>query len=180
MIEIRAKDSDAVLLRIPADALAGASLAGLALPAADLAGADLRGADLRGVDLGKARLAGADLRGAHLEGADLTSADLTDADLTGAHLTDGVFVAATLLRTRMSRADARAPRSSSPRCGIRVCENASFVRADFSHATVVGCDFSGADLPRPRSATRPGGSAAWPTRPSRWPCSTAPAWRSPT
>ena len=59
MIEIRAKDSDSVLLRIPADDLAGASLAGLALPGADLAGADLRGVDLRGTDLSKARLAGA-------------------------------------------------------------------------------------------------------------------------
>src|SRR6185437_3062739 len=96
MIEIRAKDSNSVLLRIPADELAGASLAGLALPGADLAGADLRGVDLRGTDLCKSRLAGADLRGAHLDGADLTSADLTDADLGGAHLTDAMFLAATL------------------------------------------------------------------------------------
>jgi uncharacterized protein YjbI with pentapeptide repeats len=56
MLEIRAKDSDSVLLRLRADALAGARLAGFALPGADLAGADLRGVDLRGTDLGKSRL----------------------------------------------------------------------------------------------------------------------------
>ena len=67
MLEIRARDSDAVLWRTGADTLVGASLAGLALPGADLAGADLRGVDLRGADLCKARLTGANLRQARLD-----------------------------------------------------------------------------------------------------------------
>ena len=46
MLEIRARDSDTVLWRTPADTLVGASLAGLALPGADLTGADLEHDDL--------------------------------------------------------------------------------------------------------------------------------------
>src|SRR5690242_19045879 len=67
MIEIRARESDTVLLSLPADSLAGASFAGRGRPAADLAGAELsraffaaprlEGADLTGATLGRTVLA---------------------------------------------------------------------------------------------------------------------------
>src|SRR2546422_10229860 len=69
MVEIRHKDSDAVLRRVRAASLEGASLAR----------ADLRGADLRETNL----------RGANLRGADLRGADLRETILTGANL--GMF-----------------------------------------------------------------------------------------
>ena len=108
MIEIRSRDSDTVLLRLPLDTLAGADLARLALTGADLAGADLQGTDIRGADLCKARLSGADLRGARLDGADLTLADCSTADLTGAHLADAMCIAVTFCdKSRMRRLNFR-------------------------------------------------------------------------
>jgi hypothetical protein len=69
MIEIKHKDTGAVLHTVEADTLSGA----------DLSGADLRWADLIGANLSWANLHGADLRRADLRGADLSGADLSGA-----------------------------------------------------------------------------------------------------
>ena len=73
-IEIRRRDTGAVLHTVDADTLIRA----------DLRRADLSGADLTGTNLCGASLCGAYLTGADLSGADLSVADLTRADLRGA------------------------------------------------------------------------------------------------
>src|ERR1044072_2753932 len=99
MLEIRARDSDAVLWRTGDDTLVGASLAGLALPGADLAGADLRGAALRGADTCKARLTGANLQQAvdkiERAGREALGAQLAEAGVA-ASVAERVFGIATL------------------------------------------------------------------------------------
>lgn len=125
MIEIRHKETGAVLHRLEADTLQGAKLAGLNLCSADLHGANLAGADLtgvvcsgidlRGANLAHANLSGvyllqADLRGANLDGAlllivSLDGADLTGASLAGANLTGSYLAEARLTRTRLTYAN---------------------------------------------------------------------------
>jgi hypothetical protein len=121
MVEIRHKDTGAILHRLDVDTLEMARLAGLNLCDADLAGANLAGADLTGAvcraarmqganlaraNLTSAYLADADFRNANLSGAvmvpvsldsaDLTGANLTGADLTGAYLAEAKLTQATL------------------------------------------------------------------------------------
>ena len=86
MIEIRHKDTGAVLLRVEADTLEGADLSG-----SNLEGAMLWGANLTGANLARAVLKHASLTGALLGGADLRAARLKGADLTGA-LLEGVML----------------------------------------------------------------------------------------
>ena len=73
-IEIRHRDTGAVLRTVNAETLRGI----------DLAGADLSGANLRGANLSGADLSGANLSGANLSGANLSWADLSGANLSGA------------------------------------------------------------------------------------------------
>ena len=77
-MQIRHKNTGAVIREVEGDTLRGADLR-----EADLSGADLSWADLRGANLSWADLSGADLRGANLRGADLRGADLRGADLRG-------------------------------------------------------------------------------------------------
>lgn len=125
-VEIRHKETGAVLHRLPIDTLEGASLPGLYFCDADLAGANLAGAnlagaifraaDLRGANLARANLRGtylfeADLRGANLaearmfivslDSADLSGANLTGADLTGSYLAEAKLTQATLCYTNL-------------------------------------------------------------------------------
>src|SRR2546425_6767476 len=86
MIEIKHKDTGAVLLRVEADTLEGADLSG-----SNLEGAMLWGANLTGANLARAVLKHASLTGALLGGADLRAARLKGADLTGA-LLEGVML----------------------------------------------------------------------------------------
>lgn len=122
MVEIRHRQTSAVLLSIDAvhlqgATLAGADLRGAALAAKDLRqanfhqarldGADLRRADLRGAWLGDTTLSGADLRWARLQGAwlkraDLSHADLRKANLQGAHLLGTSLLGADLRETNLS------------------------------------------------------------------------------
>ena len=85
-IEIRHRDTGAVLHTVNADTLRGADLSRTDLTGADLTEADLRGAYLTKTDLTGAYLDGADLRGAYLSGANLSEAYLDGADLSGANL----------------------------------------------------------------------------------------------
>src|SRR5690242_16225525 len=62
-LEIKHRQTGAVLLRVGADTLAGAKLRHAELPHADLRGMDLREADLSGAILSHADLTGADLSG---------------------------------------------------------------------------------------------------------------------
>lgn len=73
-IEIKHRDTGAILRTVDADTLYGADLSWANLGGADLSGADLRGAYLRGVYL----------IGANLTRANLTGANLTRANLRGA------------------------------------------------------------------------------------------------
>lgn len=77
-IEIKHRDTGAILRTVDADTLYGSYLS-----RADLSGANLREADLRG-----AYLYGASLRGSYLSRADLRGAYLTEADLYGATIGD--------------------------------------------------------------------------------------------
>jgi uncharacterized protein YjbI with pentapeptide repeats len=81
MIEIKHRETGAVLYRSERSSLAGADLTGAGLAGADLAGQYLEQAELTGADL-----TDADLRRADLVAADLTGADLRGADLRGALL----------------------------------------------------------------------------------------------
>ena len=69
MIEIKHRETGAVLHTVQADTLIGADLSGL-----DLRGSFLIGSDLRGADLRDACLIGADLRGANPIDADMSGA----------------------------------------------------------------------------------------------------------
>lgn len=109
-LQIRHKDTDAVLLRFDGKTLCGADLRGAALAGADLlredlSGADLRGADLSGADLSRACLRGANLRGAELQNAELVRADLTGALLAGANLAGADLRGAQLAQADLSSAD---------------------------------------------------------------------------
>jgi uncharacterized protein YjbI with pentapeptide repeats len=126
-VEIRHKETGAMLHQLAIDTLEGASLPGLYFCHADLAGANLAGAnlagaifretDLRGAILRRANLRGAylfqaDLRGANLAEAQmfvvsLDSADLTGANLTGADLTGSYLAEATLRRATLCYTDLR-------------------------------------------------------------------------
>jgi hypothetical protein len=125
MVEIRHKQTGAVLLQQSTDTLERANLAGANFCDADLRGANLSGADLtgalfrnadlRGANLTQVRVGGAyfflsDLREANLSGAFLfsdsfDSADLTDANLTGANLTGAYLAEAKLVRTTLTYAN---------------------------------------------------------------------------
>ena len=84
-IEIKHRDTGAVLKAVEAETLGGAYLNG-----ANLSGAYLSGANLNGANLGRANLSGADLIGA----------DLSRANLSGARLswTSGSLLGCVLLR----------------------------------------------------------------------------------
>ena len=82
-IEIRHRDTGAVLHTVGADTLRGADLRGANLYGANLCGADLRGANLTGAYLYGAGLRKADLTKAYLSGANLTGADLKGATIGG-------------------------------------------------------------------------------------------------
>ena len=69
MIEIKHKDTGAVLHTVEADTLSGADLRWADLSEATLSGAHLTGADLRWADLSEATLSGANLSEANLTGA---------------------------------------------------------------------------------------------------------------
>jgi hypothetical protein len=78
MIEIRGRARGEVVLRVPAETLAGADLSHASLVGADLRGQVLSGACLWHANLMNADLSGADLCGANLLGAILWGAELTD------------------------------------------------------------------------------------------------------
>jgi hypothetical protein len=86
MIDIRHRETGALLLQINAETMAGIQLSDQVLR-----GADLRGADLRGAQLRRAYVIDVDLREANLENARLNGADLTDVLLSGANLRGAHF-----------------------------------------------------------------------------------------
>ena len=77
MLEIKHRDTGAVLLALDAVTLSGAKLYRADLSGAELSGADLSGANLSGANLSGAYLSGADLSGAYLSGAILSGAVLS-------------------------------------------------------------------------------------------------------
>jgi len=79
MIEIKHRETGAVLHTVNAETLSGANLWGAYLSLADLSGVYLSLANLSGADL-----SGADLSGAKLSGADLSRAKLSGANMSGA------------------------------------------------------------------------------------------------
>jgi pentapeptide repeat protein/TIR domain-containing protein len=120
LIEIRHKQTGAVLHRLEIETLEGASLSGLSLSGADLSGANLAGADLFGAvcyhtDLRGANLTRANLKGAYLADTDLRDANLTDAlmlvvsldsaDLSGANLANANLTGAYLAEARLTGAN---------------------------------------------------------------------------
>ncbi len=138
MIEIRHRESQAVILRRAAETLAEALLAGEKLLYGDLLDQDLSGADLCQCDL-----AGADLSGASLEGADVSVVLLLRADrrrvringarMLGVYFTDAEFVRGSFQVSRFP--DAR-------------LWDAVLDRADLSYTRPLDGDFTGADLDR--------------------------------
>ena len=113
MIEIKHKETGAVLLTLAADCLAGENLDHSHLVGADLQGADLTGANLQGADLDNA-----DLRGANFRAAMLRGADLSGADLSGATFGDGVQSNAAVL-SGCSLRDARVTSCDMPYVDLR-------------------------------------------------------------
>jgi hypothetical protein len=106
MIEIK-DDTGAVLHRLDAPTLAGASLANCYLRKAQLAEADLRGANLRDADLREANLRGADLRDAKIDDANFDDAVLEAANLEGMKVSSlkTSFARTKLATANMSGAD---------------------------------------------------------------------------
>jgi uncharacterized protein YjbI with pentapeptide repeats len=74
MIEIRHKDTKAIICTVNANNLIGIDLSGRALRGANLAGDNLSGANLSGANLEYANLWGANLSGATLSGANFNKA----------------------------------------------------------------------------------------------------------
>jgi Pentapeptide repeats (8 copies) len=83
MIEIKHKETGAVLYRIDAPTLQEAALSGANLRGAQLSAAVLVGADLSYADLSEAVLTGANLVEADLCGTNFHGADLAGVDLAG-------------------------------------------------------------------------------------------------
>ena len=81
-IEIRHRDTGAVLHTVNAETLRGAYLYIANLNGADLYGANLNGADLRGADLTGASLSRANLTGAYLGRANLNGATMGEDKLS--------------------------------------------------------------------------------------------------
>ena len=79
MIEIKHRETGAILHTVNAETLSGANLWGAYLSLADLSGADLSGAKLSGADLSRA-----DLSLANLSGANMSRVDLSGANMSGA------------------------------------------------------------------------------------------------
>src|SRR5439155_13949209 len=125
VIEIRHKETGAILHQMEGNTLQRADLTGLNLCEADLTGMDLagtilagtvcrgtrfQGANLDHADLRGAYMAQADFRGANLSGAllfsdSLDTADLTGANLTGANLTGAYMAEAKLVRANLCYAN---------------------------------------------------------------------------
>jgi hypothetical protein len=134
----------------------------------DLSKAHLGGADLSGAynDLGGANLSKANLWEANLSGVNLSGANLGGANLSGANLSGACPIEANLLAANLSKADLseahlwranlgmtnlrEANLSKAHLGGAYLIEAnllaANLYRADLRAATVVGTDFSAADL----------------------------------
>jgi TIR domain/Pentapeptide repeats (8 copies) len=142
VIEIRHKETGAVLHQVEADTLEGARLSDLYLCGADLAEANLAGANLSG-----AVCRATDFRGAHLAGANLAGAYLFEADLRGADLSHASLPATSLDSVDLSGANLTA----ADLTGSYLAE-AKLVRATLTYANLQSTYLSGADLSSARMA----------------------------
>jgi uncharacterized protein YjbI with pentapeptide repeats len=167
MIEIRHKQSGAVLARVEGNTLHSAMLADAQLAGADLTGADLSHAVLRGANLQEASLDNASLVGTCLDranlqnvsalGANLSEASLRQAKLTGAKL-DGSqlrfarlagakFVKASLVEANLAMAEAPNADFSEANLGMADLRGGNFLEANFGRAKLTGANLTGATLP---------------------------------
>jgi uncharacterized protein YjbI with pentapeptide repeats len=110
------------------------------LSAADLSDVDLSGADLTGAILDGAKITGGKLRGAHLINASMSKTDLTGTSLYNAYF-DGSDISAIIWGNGSSATGA-----SFRGCTAVGAKIGSPVKADWSHAILIGSDFGKADL----------------------------------
>ena len=146
MIQIKHRETHAVLYRAETASLQTADMRDCELQGADLSYAFLQNARLDGADLTDARLVGAQLRGARLEGACLLRADLTDADLREtdarrADLTGATgLIPAALAGANLTRA--RLPENLKNFDGLRNVEAQSKRAGALFMALMLACAFT--------------------------------------
>jgi uncharacterized protein YjbI with pentapeptide repeats len=153
MIDIKHKDTGAILARVDGKTLRGASLVNAQLSGADLSGADLTNATLSGALLEHAMLDRASLVGACLDRADLRHASLIDANLTDASLLKAKLGRAQLNGCKLRYAKlAGAQLSRSSMIGVDMsmadAQSVELVDANLQTADLRGTNFSDADLRR--------------------------------
>jgi hypothetical protein len=126
------------------------------LRGADLNGIDLQGADLRNADLShsildEAKLMQADLRGARLRQASMTKvkldlANLDEADLTEAKLEYAIFIDASLVRTRFTRANLYRVWIDGPIARFADLQGANLTSAQLNQIDFTSANFQNANL----------------------------------
>jgi uncharacterized protein YjbI with pentapeptide repeats len=141
MIDIRHKDTGALLLQVDAETMAGIQLSDQVLR-----GADLRGADLRGAQLRRAYVIDVDLREANLENARLNGADLTDVLLSGANLRGAHFNEAKVRSVDLRHADLSGAAFHNAFVVTSAFDDATLTAANLRRATLMDTSLVGASL----------------------------------
>jgi uncharacterized protein YjbI with pentapeptide repeats len=125
--------------------LSGANFAGAVYVGSNFEGAVLENASFRGAKLVAANFEGADLKGAALDGAECTACNFEDAKLDGATFSGARMVAANFngFAAAVTDAGLRDLLSNCLACNF---SKASLARRDLSNLTIIGVDFTQADL----------------------------------
>lgn len=135
----------------------GVNMSGINLSGVDLSGANLRRAILSGANFSGAKLNGTDLSGAHLLGANFAGASMLDTNLSGADITRTNFTNAVLFLANLSKVSTNTMDFIFYGIG-EVVENPSsqkhFNMANFSGASLLDTNLSGADMSLVRGLTQ--------------------------
>jgi Pentapeptide repeats (8 copies) len=141
MIDIRHRETGALLLQINAETMAGIQLSDQVLR-----GADLRGADLCGAQLRRAYVIDVDLREANLENARLNGADLTDVLLSGANLRGAHFNEAKVRSVDFRHADLSGAAFHNAFVVTSAFDDATLTAANLHRATLIATSLVGGSL----------------------------------
>ena len=137
MVEIKHRDTGAVIRAVNVASLAEADLAG-----ADLAWADLHRANLRGANFAETNLSWADLQWTNLLGANLLGADLSGANLHGADLREADLCQANLCKADLFEADLRNANLTEANLRGANLARAILFRADFRGSNLAEADLA--------------------------------------
>ncbi len=154
-VEIKHRESGAVLLVLEESNLLKANLAGINLTGANLTGQDLSGAnlqnttlrdaDLRGANFTSARLSHANLGGSDCREADFSGADLSNSDLGACNLRQAILVKANLRLAKLKGVDAQQANFSGADLSLAAIAG-QFQNANLSYSNLKGADCSSSNF----------------------------------